>query len=68
MSEAQPDAEETERLLRQAQAGEPLAFERLFAGHRPYLRRLEAFCRDHGLEEADWYTRAVAALGRANER
>jgi hypothetical protein len=34
----------------------------------PYLRRLEAFCREHGLEEADWYTRAVAALGRANER
>jgi RNA polymerase sigma-70 factor (ECF subfamily) len=40
MDEARPDAEETERLLRQAQAGEALAFERLFAGHRPYLRRL----------------------------
>jgi archaemetzincin len=28
----------------------------------PYLRRLEAFCRQHGLGEADWYTRAVASL------
>jgi archaemetzincin len=28
----------------------------------PYLRRLETFCRAHGLAEADWYTRAVATL------
>jgi archaemetzincin len=34
----------------------------------PYLRRLEAFCREHMLEEADWYARAVAALGRESER
>lgn len=40
MSEARPDAEETERLLRQAEAGDRQAFERLFADHRPYLRRL----------------------------
>ena len=40
MSDVRPDSEETERLLRQAQAGEAQAFERLFAGHRPYLRRL----------------------------
>jgi RNA polymerase sigma-70 factor (ECF subfamily) len=40
MNEVRPDSEETECLLRQAQAGEPQAFERLFAGHRPYLRRL----------------------------
>ena len=29
----------------------------------PYLRRLEAFCSQHGLKEADWYGRAVEALG-----
>ena len=29
----------------------------------PYLRRLEAFCRDHGLREAEWYARAAEALG-----
>jgi archaemetzincin len=34
----------------------------------PYLRRLEAFCRQHGLEEADWYARVVAELARENER
>jgi archaemetzincin len=28
----------------------------------PYLRRLEAICRQHVLEEADWYARAVEAL------
>jgi archaemetzincin len=28
----------------------------------PYLRRLEAFCSQQGLEEADWYARAVEAL------
>jgi archaemetzincin len=27
-----------------------------------YLKRLEAFCRECGLEEADWYARAVGAL------
>jgi archaemetzincin len=31
----------------------------------PYLKRLEAFCRGNGLgEEAEWYARAVAALGQ----
>ncbi len=29
---------------------------------RPYLRRLAAFCEEHGLEDASWYARAVAAL------
>jgi hypothetical protein len=29
----------------------------------PYLRRQEAFCGEHGLGEAEWYSRAVAALG-----
>jgi hypothetical protein len=29
----------------------------------PYLQRLETFCRQHGLEEADWYARSVEALG-----
>jgi hypothetical protein len=24
-----------------------------------YLRRLEAFCRKHDLEEAEWYARAA---------
>jgi archaemetzincin len=28
----------------------------------PYLRRLEAFCRANGLEEAAWYARAAEAL------
>jgi archaemetzincin len=27
-----------------------------------YLRKLETFCREHRLSEADWYPRAVAAL------
>jgi archaemetzincin len=30
----------------------------------PYLRRLEAFCREHGLEEAAWFGRAAGALQR----
>jgi archaemetzincin len=29
----------------------------------PYLRRLEVFCRQYGLEEAGWYASAVEALG-----
>ena len=29
----------------------------------PYLRRLEAFSREQGLPEPDWYARAVEALG-----
>jgi archaemetzincin len=36
-----------------------------------YLRRLGAFCREHGLgEDADWYARAVSTLGggRADPR
>jgi archaemetzincin len=28
----------------------------------PYLRQLEAFCREHGLDEADWYSRAIGTL------
>jgi archaemetzincin len=28
----------------------------------PYLKRVEEFCRQHGLEEAVWYAEAVAAL------
>jgi archaemetzincin len=28
----------------------------------PYLERLGAFCRQHDLDEAGWYARAVAAL------
>jgi archaemetzincin len=27
-----------------------------------YLKRLEAFCREHGLGEAEWYARAAKAL------
>jgi archaemetzincin len=30
----------------------------------PYLKRLGAFCRERGLEEAGWYRAAVAALAR----
>jgi archaemetzincin len=33
----------------------------------PYLRRLEAFCSRHGLEEADWYAKAVVALVSGNQ-
>jgi archaemetzincin len=28
----------------------------------PYLTRLAAFCRRHGLDDGDWYARAAAAL------
>ena len=28
----------------------------------PYLRRLEAFCREHSLEEAGWYARAAEVV------
>src|SRR5262245_46697677 len=28
----------------------------------PYLKRLEDFCRRHGMKEASWYAEAVAAL------
>jgi archaemetzincin len=34
----------------------------------PYLQRLEAFCSRHGLEEADWYAKAVVALVSGNQR
>jgi RNA polymerase sigma-70 factor (ECF subfamily) len=40
MNDERPDGEETERLLGRAQAGDPQAFERLFADHLPYLRRV----------------------------
>jgi hypothetical protein len=28
----------------------------------PYLKRLEAFCGEHELAEAGWYTRAAKVL------
>jgi RNA polymerase sigma-70 factor, ECF subfamily len=39
MAEVRADSEETQDLLRRAHAGEPRAFEELFAGYRAYLRR-----------------------------
>ena len=39
MAEPTPDSDETRRLLRQIEAGELAAFDRLFARHRPELRR-----------------------------
>jgi RNA polymerase sigma-70 factor (ECF subfamily) len=39
MDEPTPDIGETDRLLRQVRAGDRQAFDRLFASHRPYLRR-----------------------------
>ena len=30
----------------------------------PYLKRLEGFCRQHGLGDAGWYARAAEALQR----
>src|SRR5207253_10243747 len=46
MDEVGPDSAETDRLLQQAQAGDGQAFERLFAGYRPYLRRMIALRLD----------------------
>jgi len=40
MAEVQPDSAETQQLLQQASAGDPLAFERLFTMHEPYLQQL----------------------------
>jgi RNA polymerase sigma-70 factor (ECF subfamily) len=40
MDELQPDSAETERLLQEARDGRAEAFDRLFARHRPYLRRV----------------------------
>jgi RNA polymerase sigma-70 factor (ECF subfamily) len=39
MAEPTPDSDETRRLLRQVESGELGAFDRLFARHRPDLRR-----------------------------
>jgi RNA polymerase sigma-70 factor, ECF subfamily len=41
-----PDSAETQRLLGAAQAGDPRAFNRLFARHRPYLRQVVALRLD----------------------
>jgi RNA polymerase sigma-70 factor, ECF subfamily len=46
MSDVNPDSAETEALLRQAQAGDPRAFEQLLARHRPFLRGLVALRLD----------------------
>lgn len=40
MDEVRPDSAETEALLRQVAEGDRQAFDRLFARHREYLRRL----------------------------
>jgi RNA polymerase sigma-70 factor, ECF subfamily len=40
MGDLQVDSAETELLLRQIRAGDPAAFEKLFARHRAYLRRI----------------------------
>ena len=40
MSDERPDAEETERLLGRAEAGDRAAFDQLFVAHLPYLRRV----------------------------
>ena len=42
MGESTPDAAETERLLRQASAGDQRAFGELFARYRPYLHQVIA--------------------------
>src|SRR5260370_42479653 len=39
MGDVTPDSAETQDLLRRARAGDQTAFERLFAEHRPQLRR-----------------------------
>ena len=40
MDEVQPESALTQRLLEQAAAGDPQAFERLFTMHQPYLQQL----------------------------
>ena len=47
MNVAEPDSTETQHLLEQIRAGEPTAFDRLFAQHRDYLRRVIAMRLDH---------------------
>src|SRR6266508_7009027 len=49
MDELTPDSAEVDALLRQAQAGDPRAFERLFARHRPELRQFVERRLDRGL-------------------
>src|SRR5260370_37321667 len=39
MGDVTPDSAETQDLLRRARAGDQTAFDRLFAEHRPQLRR-----------------------------
>ena len=46
MDEVTPDAAETERLLRQAQAGDGRAYEQLFGRYRAYLRQVIALRLD----------------------
>ena len=46
MDEVTPDSEETNRLLQRAQAGDPQAFEQLFARYRAYLRQVVALRLD----------------------
>src|SRR5262245_64522642 len=46
MDEVSADSAETQRLLEQARAGDPGAFEQLFAQYRPYLRRVIALRLD----------------------
>jgi RNA polymerase sigma-70 factor (ECF subfamily) len=40
MHELTPDSAETQRLLEQVRAGDRLAFDQLFARHRPFLRQV----------------------------
>src|SRR5262245_3059264 len=46
MAEAAPDSVETRQLLERVRAGDRLAFEQLFARHRPYLCQLVALRLD----------------------
>jgi RNA polymerase sigma-70 factor (ECF subfamily) len=46
MDPAKPDTDDTEHLLRQAQAGDEQAFQELFARHREYLRQVVALRLD----------------------
>jgi RNA polymerase sigma-70 factor (ECF subfamily) len=46
MDEVRPDSAETQRLLEQVRAGDPRAFDRLFARHRLYLHRVIGFRLD----------------------
>jgi RNA polymerase sigma-70 factor (ECF subfamily) len=46
MDQAKPDSDDTDHLLRQAQAGDARAFEDLFARHRAYLHQVVALRLD----------------------